>query len=480
MIRFVCTCGDVMEVPAELAGDALQCPNCKRLVDVPALSDVDAFDADGTVKLFTPDAAPSSLSEKMRVFSHTQDLRGSVASYAHQHDADADADDALSGPRPPTRVAPRYDPETGERVTEIELAPPDPALRVLPANPADIPVAKQAVNYATAVTPVADNTYDFTAPPLRWWSAPLRIVSGTSLLTMFFVFAAHVLIHWMLLIPFLNIMLALLALLIALALTAHYCNVMQDVGPDGRDQLPVLLRNVSFSEDFVAPLFNLCVACLLCFGPLLILLMTMGHEWTRGHPWIWMTLFAIGTAFFPAAIFTAVCSGATENMLPHRVASVITASPNRYMLVLAAFVSASAAYFTAIAGIGWTSLNIITSAMSPNAMSNFVLRTIGLYLVFMLAIYLMHLSAVWMGLMYRTHYAQFNWVLQRHEPVNRGKNATASQMSASHTRRVARNEDRVQRLAAVRAADAKRKIESDATIAQISTSSDTNRGFPMH
>ena len=49
MIHFVCICGEPFDVPAELAGESLQCPACLRLVDVPLLGQAGSFEDDGTV-----------------------------------------------------------------------------------------------------------------------------------------------------------------------------------------------------------------------------------------------------------------------------------------------------------------------------------------------------------------------------------------------------------------------------------------------
>src|ERR1041385_9242088 len=74
MIRFACTCHTVLEVSDDFAGTSLQCPKCKRLVDVPTLSDLQSLDADGTFKMDREPVhdEPNRLADLKRAFAPTR------------------------------------------------------------------------------------------------------------------------------------------------------------------------------------------------------------------------------------------------------------------------------------------------------------------------------------------------------------------------------------------------------------------------
>jgi len=163
MIRFTCLCQERLEAPQDLAGGTLQCPHCGRLNDVPTLSDLPHLADDGTYKVDVerPKDDPLRLAELSIIYSKGStdadgdviDLRISAADLAPMPEAAPDdgggPDDIIplkgEEPRRGARPAPRYNPETGELITPIDLAP-DPDR---PENPADIPMAKAAVNYAS-------------------------------------------------------------------------------------------------------------------------------------------------------------------------------------------------------------------------------------------------------------------------------------------------------------------------------------------
>lgn len=442
MIRFKCSCGHAYEVEDDRAGDSFQCEKCLRLVDVPGLGEINSLEDDGTLKMQDAPVHDDALAAKIRAHAHQDDLRQTVDEYFL-------IDDLPPADAPPKRMAPRYDPITGELVEEIELVPdPTPA-------PHEIPLATATLNYAAAAVPEQADRGE-----LRFWSAPWRIISGMSLMAMFFVVLAHGLIHLFLLLPGVNLLLLPFAFLIALTIVAHYGNTMEEIGPQNHDEVPVLLRQVSFSQDILHPLYGMLLAWLLCFGPLLVLRMFGLGPMLERFAWVEWTLWGTGMFLFPAASFTAITSGAIQNILPHHVLSVIRAAPARYALALGAFLFGWLAYVAASAGIQFTSIAFFSRSGPFGNWGTVFAGLAWIYGSIGLAVYLMHLASVWMGLIYRHHHAQFNWVFQKHEKQNRTD--TLSQLQEMRRRgdpRVRRHKPTPQQLAAVREAESQRKAQ---------------------
>jgi hypothetical protein len=442
MIRFKCSCGQPYEVEDDRAGDSFQCEKCLRLLDVPGLGEINSLEEDGTLKMQDAPDHDDGLAEKMRVHGHHADLRQNVDEYFL-------LDDVTPADAPPTRRAPRYDPITGELIEEIELAPnPTPA-------PQDIPMATPTLNYASvAVEEHADRG------EVRWWNAPWRIVSGMSLMAVFFVFLSHVLIHLFLLLPGINLLLLPFALLIALMIAAHYGNTMEEIGPQNHDEVPVLLRQVSFSQDIIHPLYGIMLAWLLSFAPLILIWITGVGPRLEGMPWIERGLWGVGMFLFPAAAFTGITSGATQNMLPHHVIAVIRAAPGRYAMAFAAFMLGWLGYTVAAAGLQFTSISFFTRAGPLGAWGTLAVGLGWIYGSIAFAVYFMHLAAVWMGLIYRNHHADFHWVFQQHE--KRVRTDTLAQLQDMRQRgdpRLRRHRPTPEQLAAVRDAESERRAK---------------------
>src|SRR5688500_7022673 len=165
MIRFTCMCQHRIEVPEDMAGGLTQCVRCGRLNDVPTLSALPYLADDGTyvVDVERPTDDPVRLAELSIIYAKgTTDADGDeidqrmaagelTAPAAAAGDAPSDEDGGIplkDEPsrklrRPAARPAPRYDPETGELIQELELKE-DPER---PIDPRSIPVAKAAINY---------------------------------------------------------------------------------------------------------------------------------------------------------------------------------------------------------------------------------------------------------------------------------------------------------------------------------------------
>ena len=142
MIRFVCNCGNRLEVPEDQAGDSLQCPKCGLLVDVPTLSELQHFTEDGTYRMDTggPVATDSDrMADLGIIYSKTKldddgneiDLRTIPAGRKHPrssnfHDQDDDDQGELElkpagDTKPAVTERPKYDPETGELIRPLDI-----------------------------------------------------------------------------------------------------------------------------------------------------------------------------------------------------------------------------------------------------------------------------------------------------------------------------------------------------------------------
>ncbi len=441
MIHFSCICGQVFDLPEERAGDSLQCPACLRLVDVPPLDEINAFEDDGTLKMKDAEELAPALKQKIRTHAHRDDLRQSVDEYFA-------LDDAPGADAAPNRLSPRYDPETGELVQMVDVVPDARP----PAH--EIPVAKPALNYSSNST-MEPASYG----PMSWWRMPLRIVSGGSLMAITFVFLLHLLAYFVLMVPIANFFLFPFVLLIVGMIIAHYGNVMEEIGPTGRDDVPVLLRHVSFTDDIWHPLVGLFVGFAFAFLPA-ILLQAVGRFWKPASemPELMVALVIWGLLIFPAAGFTAITSGALQNMRPRYVFAVIRSAPGHYALVCIAFILSLTAYLAVLGGMAFASIAAWTAPVGKLPWGKILLTGGGLIGLVATAIYLMHLATAWMGLLYRTRYDCFNWVYQKHEKKERTDAlAQLQEMRRRGDPRVKRNVVDPARLQQIREAEAARQ-----------------------
>lgn len=402
MIQFVCICGEPFDVPAELAGESMQCPACRRLVDVPRLGEADAFADDGTVRMADANETPSALNEKLRAFGQRGDQRNSIDDFLLAGTGDPATE-------PKRRAAPRYDPITGELMLPVGIANDD--------SPAPSPVDTSApvLGYARLVPQAGQESRE----GVSWWTMPWRLVTGWSLMAQVIIWAVHVVTVVGLMIPGFNVFFGLIAFFLMLLIVAHYCNTIEDFGPNDRDRVPVLLRSVSLGEDLLNPLWHCLLAGLYAFAPTLLAFMFVPSTLLHEHPAITYATTAWGLVVFPAALFTSICGGVIQNLAPRRVLSVVVAAPIRYALACGVFYAALAVYSIASSTMTIASPTALVPSATRADLLRAVLDTTVTLGVFALAVYLMHLAACWMGLIYRSKHEQFNWVLQRHERVNR-------------------------------------------------------------
>ena len=400
MIAFTCLCGEKLEVPAELAGELIQCPRCLRLTDVPRFHDVNALEDDGTLRLQDDFETPSALDSMFRAFGGRDDMRGSVDEFLVR---------ATDDPTLPTpRATPRYDAITGELLLPVEILNDD-----APPPPPQMDPNSAVLGYAR--THVADGEATKNVP---WWSMPWRLLTGWSLVSIGMIWAVHAFVVAGLTMPGLNVFFALIALVLSAVIAAHYVNTMEDFGPNDKDRVPVLLRSVSLSEDVFYPLLSILMAAVFAFGPMMIALIFTPRALLHAYPSIIYVMLTWGALWFPLALFTVVCGGVWQNMSPGRMWSVLTASPARYAMAAVTFYIACVAYLFALGMIEFKDLLAYATATKQQVGRDML----GMFVVmgiFVVPTYLMHLAAAWFGLIYKRSYEKFDWVLQRHERSSR-------------------------------------------------------------
>jgi hypothetical protein len=200
-----------------------------------------------------------------------------------------------------------------------------------------------------------------------------------------------------------------LLLACSLGVVAHYANVIEDIGPDQRDELPRFLRNLSIHDDLWRPFVNFAASCMYCFWPLLILWHFQQIASSTGLV-LAGGLVAAGSLFFPAVLLTATTSGSMLNLRPDRVLGTIKVIGMSYMLLVAALVLVEIFYSV---GLLTTSLNAFVILDHRWTKSWLAYGPLA-YSIMCGAIYLMHYFCWQLGLAYRRDHHRFPWVLQRH------------------------------------------------------------------
>jgi hypothetical protein len=289
---------------------------------------------------------------------------------------------------------PKYDPLTGELVRPIEL-------RTDPVT-APIPMAKAALTYAPSGLDRHINAGQVMVELFK----PLNIVVMLAILLVHLfgqVVAATIVAGIFFIAPVL--------LMVMILIMSHYGNIVDEIGPTDRDELPRPLRDASFSDDIWNPFKHVFAALLICFWPML-LLVNLPESMTVviGAP-----MFLLGSFFFPAVLLTLCTSGTIENMRPDRVMKVIAASGISYFGALLAWLVGISIYLFGIFTFNFTFFKLFFKTQKTS-----IIYTFGVSLpMLFLGIMAMHYFGWLVGLLYRKHHAQFPWVLQRHVSTKR-------------------------------------------------------------
>jgi hypothetical protein len=390
MIDFRCRCGFQFSLPPEMAGKEIQCPKCGILNDVPKMGELDQFGPDGMYKVdaspVVPD--PHQLEELFRTYGrHKTDEEGRPLDLRYPVQSIRPVE-PIPVEEPP-RVAPRYDPETGELVKPIELAPgPEPI------NPAAIPLARPMIQYATG---------ENARPSLNPFSPMRLLLHPMNLTVMFFVLVVHALALLILAFPLPEIGVMFFPVAaggLGLAM-AHLTNVVEEIGPEERDELPRFMRDLEFGEDIWLPFIRIALAIILCYLPALIAMnLHLAHGLSTR---IALGLAAVGTFLFPATFLTSATSGTVANLRPDRPWRVIGVLGIRYFFIVGLFVVTVVVYAVGLMGvlrIGLPAPLAFLSAFPVN------------YLILIAGIFLSHYFCWILGLVWRGWHKDFPWVLQ--------------------------------------------------------------------
>jgi hypothetical protein len=410
VIQFPCHCGYVFRVDNDQAGAAVQCPKCRLLNDVPAHSDLDAIAEDGTYKLDADlePANPEALADLLYVYQRgVRDAEGNEIDLKLRP-SDLDVIGGEPIPLVPQEQrkthSPRYDPETGELVTPLDVKQTDSQQ----VDPASIPMARAAINYASGMT----------ARRMSFIGAFVQMFMPVNLAVMFAVLIMHLVVLPLYFITAMGIFFFIVALVVMdCVIPSHYANIIEEVGPFESDELPRPLRNLGWYEDVWAPFVAFFGSMVICYGPSFVVNAMAEQGTLPPIPALvlWVALAAVGTFFFPAVLLTLATSGTSLNLRPDRVMGVIVGCGPSYFFAVVLWVISAGIYMW-----GWTGTRVAIVIMFHPRIVPWLLTSWPVVLSMLTAgVFLMHYYCFCMGLLYRAHYHKFPWVLQRHTPTRR-------------------------------------------------------------
>ena len=480
MIRFSCKCGFEFNLTEDHAGEVRQCSRCGLLVDVPSSDELAWLAEDGTIGL---DASAAdgrrepglSLAEMYRAYSRNRtDADGNPIDLRNENDHLSGAGQIDAQGHRPERIAPRYDPETGERIIPLalkdetprpvlsvaeivdpdediplaEAVPPRPTakpaaqphrrprgtqpvpVQPLPVEPIAVepipvqPIPVQPARPGARVRSLTYATGDAARPTSPATVAVDLLVRPANLIVLLFVGWFYV-GAYLLKIP-LNAFAYVAGLpplvtqvlnLPLLALVAHYGCVVEDIGPDGVDELPRPLRNFAFGDDLFAPGVRVLLAVALCYGPAIVC-GAITHMDRPPTIAITLSLAAVGTYAFPAVVLTLLTGSTVLNLAPRRLLGVVAQCGAGY--IASVFLAGGAVFGTAFFLLGPSTLPALANVRGTAYTARLALLVPALGLT----MYLSHLFAWHLGLLYREHHDQFPWVGQRHIRLPRAARPT--------------------------------------------------------
>lgn len=415
MIDFPCTrCGKAYSVPADLAGTDFQCTACGLLLSVPLPSDLANLNADGTFHLSAE--SPKHEAERIETLAR---LFGS-----QKFDEDGEAFDNRTLPEilelapiepVAVKVAPAYDPETGELVRQIQLAPPLANLAPPPGSAAAAALAGPPTLAYRAMGSAIHDEGKRVGPGQVW----VDLFQPMNVFVMSAVLLAHVIINLIMVVVFAGMIFVIVGpLLLFILIVGHYGNVVDEIGPTDKDELPRPLRDFSWSEDLWGPFRDVFASLMLAGSPtLLYAWIVYKYElegpWVGVAGWVALALTAVTFVLQPALLLTLRTSGSLVNLRPDRVVGVVRTCGRRYWAVLALGLAATAIYYVGWVGTAYT----IRRWLSPAGITDYgwlgnVPVTYG---ALMIGIYLWHLYAWQLGLLYRAYQPKFPWVDQQYQ-----------------------------------------------------------------
>jgi hypothetical protein len=397
----------MFEVADEEAGGLVQCPRCGLLRDIPNASDLKGLDDEGLYKLDDnePRAEPGRLAELGHVFQP-----GRVDEQGEEIDLRQTIDDLMEAGTEEVPLelkeelrpaAPKYDPETGELIRPLPLKGDE---QRKPQKP-KIPIAKPALNYATTALPGPP-------PEVSVGLALAHLFMPANLIVIFFILLAHLFTQIVMIPTMAGLFLMVpITFMLNMLIVSHYACVIDETGPEARDELPRPLRHLGWHEDLWGPFVNFAAAMLFSYAPMgLALFANFPGEFKLP---IVATMLGLGCIIFPAALLTSATSGTFNNLRPDRVIGTMRLCGWKYPLAVALWVAVIGLY-------GYGNLSALLRAVSlfSRMGADPARQWMLAYGLLTAGIFLMHYFCWLLGLLYREHHAQFPWVLQRHSNLN--------------------------------------------------------------
>ena len=305
-------------------------------------------------------------------------------------------DDPIAPPQP-DRVAPKYDPVTGELIRPLDVKDDRPKI-----DPSAIPIANAVINYANF-----DRDRPFSAARI----IP-ELFKFTNLIVIVVIFCLHVFVQMMVMSLMLGfLLLALLApgfLILWCLLMSHYAVIVEEIGVEQKDELPRPLRDFDWHEDLWGPFVQFFGSLILCYGPIIaVAWMPRRFEF----PYV-AAAFLFGTIAFPAVLLTLTTSGTWINLAPDKLLRVMGALGGSYVLAVILWGVAAAAYVLGIVGSVMAMISLFLPAGSLPWYLDIPVP-VG-YPALLAGILLMHGFVWYLGLLYRPNHEAFGWLYQRH------------------------------------------------------------------
>lgn len=432
MISFPCACGTHrFNLPDDEAGGFVQCPNCKRLNDVPTLSDLNSIEDDGTLKI-ADDPKPKKPEPRRIAELHRVYAKAKVDEYGREIDLRQNVDDLRRAGSPERSredaaddlvdSRPRYDPLTGELVTPLDIKPDNsPPKAVLPIG--------TSAERAAGLPPLrSSSTSKLGSPPVLGYpsqrpgaainkeipslaSLPLRLFEPINLMVMLFV-GLMIVVTSGITIPLAGgLFFVAPAVIIGwFLIIAHFANCIDDLGPGGQNDLPRPLRDLEILGDIWRPAIRMGFSVLLCYAPAPVFAAFMTKQ-----PFVQFVgtgvLLAAGAMLFPAVALIMCGSYHSINLRPDRLLGTIKVLGAHYFWLI---ILCNLAVIFAI-GTNVALANVFLVTLVNVASKNLFLFIITSLASLPVALYTAHLACWTLGVLYRRNADTFPWFFQQHE-----------------------------------------------------------------
>jgi hypothetical protein len=380
MIDFPCLCGEKFSLPTDMAGESFQCPLCSRLVMVPTLDDLAHLKPDGTFEINLSDRPVNPVA--------------------------MDAAETVSLP-----VRPRFDPETGELIRELEVEK-----QILSAE-AKKPIRRQ---------PLSKSHRRDTVPIPKATDLFRLLLEARSLVVILMMWGLS--LFWVILIVEMEMGLAVFyiaSLGFMCVMIGHYTAIIQETGPAAKDDLPTPLRDFDFDDDVWDPFWRTLGSIMLCSAPAFVIIQT--SDGSLANKILAALAGVAGVLFFPAILLTAATDGSVANFRPDRVWGMMNIARQYYLSATGMMTLGFACYIDGMISVVRHMILLFRDPKlgPPPAEPWFVLHPlIGLFLI-MAGLYASYYACWLLGLIWRKHHAQFPWigqVFERTLPAQMQKN----------------------------------------------------------